>query len=161
MLAIPLQGFLCDGSCLILNLVAQTSGHQPFTPHGPPVVHNPPVGDSWLRQSNLRTAYNVKPFHLFFQSHLMMFISVTTSNWGSISPLRHFHFCVQIGSLPNSPEAAQNETRCGGLEEKLDVSALGIWEKEERSRMLQLGRPLRPRLDSRSWDSFLHNLGLN
>ncbi|KAK1333127.1 hypothetical protein QTO34_006664 [Cnephaeus nilssonii] len=36
-----------------------------------------------------------------------------------------------IGSLPNSPEAAQNETRCGGLEEKLDVSALGIWEKEE------------------------------
>lgn len=72
----------------------------------------------------------------------MMLISVTTTNLGSSSPLRHLHFCVQIGSLPNSPEASQNETFCGRLEEKLEVSVLGIWEKEERSRMLQLGQPL-------------------
>lgn len=89
----------------------------------------------------------------------MMFISLTTKNFGRISTLRQFHFCVQIGSLPNSPEARQNETFCGGLEDKLDISSLDIWEKEERSRMLQVGQPLSP--DSRRWDPFPHNLGLN
>lgn len=89
----------------------------------------------------------------------MMFISLTTKNFGRISTLRQFHFCVQIGSLPNPPEARQNETFCGGLEDKLDINSLDIREKEERSKMLQVSQPLSP--DNRRWDSFLHKLGLN
>lgn len=114
---------------------------------------NSSAGLPLLWESNLTVACNVDPFHLFFQSHWPMFISLLTKAFGRIPPFRHFRFCVQIGSLPNSPEARQSETVESWRMNGTYTSSLDLLGKAGTQRTLQLDGPLRP--NNRSWDSFL------
>lgn len=85
----------------------------------------------------------------------MLVISPKTKNSGRIPPLKHFHFCVLIGSLPNSAKASQKET-LWRVKGHIGHQLPGQLGDREGLRMCH-GQPFGP--DSRSWGSFLHNLG--
>lgn len=79
-----------------------------------------------LGHSNPQRLSMLNLFWLLFQNHSMLLIFLTTKNLGRISALRHSHFFVQIGLLPNSPETPENEAVYGRLLDKLDTSSLDI-----------------------------------
>ena len=89
----------------------------------------------------------------FLSESFDIFISLTAKNFGRNSPLRHFHFCV----LANSAGASQEEP-LWGVRGHTGPQFSGLLGGRERSRMLH-GQLLMS--NSRSWDSFLHNLSLN
>lgn len=73
----------------------------------------------------------------------MMFVSVTTKNFGRLSPSGTSIFVSRLAAF-QTHQRPRRMKLCGGLEDKLNTSSLAIWEKEERSKMLQLGQLHRP-----------------
>ena len=131
MLAIPGQDFHGYGSCLLWSLI-----------HWTVLV---------LQLLSLSI-----PF-IFLETSDDVHLSDNQELWKTLS-LRHFHFCVEIGSLSNSPEASQNET-LWRFREQIKHKFIGLL----RERREVKDAPAWPasQANSRScYDAFLHNWGL-